>query len=92
MNTPKMRRALKMAAYRVRGKRPPSEGMMSSVLYGDIFKDGDHWQVEFIYDLRMHPRPYLSASHWPKDKRNSGYAPHHLCSDKSGNVIRWNER
>ena len=82
----KLVRALKRAARkRVRAKvKVPSDGTMVSLLYGDVFKDGDHWQVEYVHDTRMHPEPYISAWRW---KGGFNGTRSYLAGTKTGKVI-----
>lgn len=84
LNTPKMRKVLDKAYRKIRreGWRRPRDGSMYSILYGDLFNDGDHWQVEWIYDTRFRPQPWLEAFLWKKPKRLSAVrAEYHLVKE-----------
>lgn len=82
LNNSKMRKALKRAAKKV-GK-PPSDGSMLSLLYGDINKDGEHWQVEYIHDTRFRPEPYIAAYRWRKRGVGATIAQYVLTGDVKG--------
>lgn len=54
-----MRRGLRMA----RKKRAPSEGYMHPLI-NETRKTGWHYQVEYIYDLRLDEKPFVVAYGW----------------------------
>lgn len=47
--------------------RAPSEGSLCSLFYGDLDKDGGHWQVDLVHDQRFRPKPWVAVYWWPKD-------------------------
>lgn len=66
LNNKKMRKILRQAVKKV--NRIPKEGTMINLLYGDLFKDKDHWQVELINDSRYNNKPYIAVYRWKRPK------------------------
>lgn len=67
----KLREQLKIAAKKIKdnpGKYVPVEGCLTSVIYGDPYEEGDHWQVDLVYDLRFSRKPWIAAYVWVNDK------------------------
>lgn len=76
----KLREQLKIAAKKIKenpSKYRPVEGSLTGIIYGDPYEEGDHWQVDLIYDLRFSRKPWISAYVWVNEKCPK-------CSSKSG--------
>lgn len=59
-----VRKASKMQA--------PPDGALRSVLYGDLEKDGGHWQVDLVHDTRIQAKPYVGVWYWKKRRDQHG--------------------
>jgi len=68
LKTDKMRAMLKRGQRKTRGHRPPSEGMMRGLI-NETAKNGWHYQVEWVHDLRRAPEPYVIVYAWPPSER-----------------------
>ena len=57
LRTPKMRTLLREGKRKATGN-PPSEGNMIGLIHRTE-KNGWHYQVEWIHDIRLKPEPYV---------------------------------
>lgn len=58
--SPVMQRFLLSGIRKAKKMSEPSEGMMKSLIYKTLH-NGWHYQVDYIYDLRCHKKPYISV-------------------------------
>lgn len=75
-------RSKRMRGLLARGRRkarghPPSEGMMRSLI-NETLPNGWHYQCDWVYDLRIQPRPYIIAWAFPPSTRGCESARYHL--------------
>lgn len=61
-----MRKWLKAGQRKAKKMKPCSDGGMLSLLYGDLDKNGGHYQVEYIHDTRCHDDPFVVVYWAPK--------------------------
>ena len=77
LRSAKMKELLKRAKRRAKG-RPPSEGPLRSLIY-ETAKNGWHYQVEWVHDLRCRPKPYIVAYAFkPPLDMSARFATHYL--------------
>jgi hypothetical protein len=60
LKSPTMKLMLERGLRKAKRTSPPSEGMMLSLI-NETKKNRWHYQVEYVYDLRMRKNPYVIA-------------------------------
>lgn len=63
LKTPAMKKLLQKGKRKARREGAPSEGMFLS-LYNFTICNGWHYQIEYVYDLRMHNKPFVVVYAW----------------------------
>ena len=64
LRSPAMRRLLEQGMRKAKKTTRPSEGHLKSLIYKTL-SNGWHYQVDYIYDLRVQPKPYVVVYAFP---------------------------
>ena len=80
LNSPAMRLWLKKGIRKAKTMKRPSEGTFVNLFYKTL-SNGWHYQVEYMYDLRRHDKPYVIVYAFaPPEDFSARSATHYLSS------------